>query len=220
MTFILVIGFVVFKVSRPLVQGALFSRNFLICKFYIGPKKKDGLRDVAVMRLQRRLNYKAIERKRFIFIAALICALLFIHFTFLRISSEFVTIYAISFLLLFSAFSFLVMFLLGSISALNDADDRPFTAFIKTTKGMNIFVSVCLAACAILGASHTLIKIHGPLLYYPVQDRICAVSPMMPVYGGDLYYERSRGYFLVISSGRVNFVIPRFGVGPVASECV
>jgi len=90
LAFISLIIFTLFKVSRLIVTGIVIWSNFLICKFYFGPKRPRGLRNPTVSRMQRRMNNAVVEgrsHRKIVLAARIIIAFAFFASTFFALAT-------------------------------------------------------------------------------------------------------------------------------------
>ena len=211
LTFMVVIGFSLFKVSQLFGRGVFVMWTFTICKFCIGPKKPRGLRDQGVQRLQRRMNNAIAEGRAFrweillirIAITGLFTAIIFFPIT---IDDIFVSAG--------SAFGFLTFFLLSfmaffaSLSAYRVGSGQSHRDFFTSPDGRKFVVTAALFLCVFVGWARSSSTMYGPTVNYSTEGSICEVAPMMPVYGGNLYFDQKSRNFVVISDGKISFYVP------------
>jgi hypothetical protein len=211
LTFIALIFFALFKVSRLVVTGLAFFSNFLICKFYFGLRRPRGLRDPAVARLARRMDKAALEGRlqgRVIFGFRIVIALAFCAFTFFRIEASSFTTHPSRAMLYVTIFVGGVMAILGSMSAYRVAVSRSHGEFLNSSEGRKLAVVTALFLCMIFGMARTFTMLQGPTVYYSFGREVCQLAPMMPVYGGNLYFDRESSNFVVMSSDKIALYIP------------
>lgn len=212
LTFMVLIILALFKVANLFSTGALIQWNFMVCKFGLGPKRPRGLRDPAVSRLQRQMNNALVEGRSHMRIALgmrIVIVFAFCLFTFFKIETSSVTT-TLQTLVIYSMIIFCgVIGFLGSMAAYRVAEKKTHKEFVSTPEGRRLAVVTILFVCMILGMARTFTMMHGPVVYFSSERGVCQLAPMMPVYGGDLYFEREDSNFVVISSNRIAFYIPR-----------
>ncbi|MFD1160744.1 hypothetical protein [Roseovarius aestuarii] len=211
LTFIALIIFALFKVSRLFVIGSVVFFNFLICKFYFGLRKSRGLRDPVVARLQRRRNKAVVEGRSygaFVFGVRIIMVLVFSISTFLPIETgSFITYpsrIALYYTILFGG----IMAILGLLSAYRVADKRTHREFFNSPEGWKLAFVATLFLCMVFGMARTFTMMQGPTVRYALGAEVCQLAPMMPVYGGNLYFDRESYNFVVISSDKIAVYVP------------
>lgn len=211
LTFMVLIMLALFKVSRLLSTGALIQWNFMVCKFCLGPKRPRGLRNPAVSRLQRQMNNAVVEgrsHRRIVLVMRILIVGAFCLFTFFKIETSSSTatpqkVVLYSMIVIVGAMGFM-----GSMSAYRVAEKKTHREFVSTPEGRRLAVVMALFLCMILGIARTFTMMQGSAVYYSSERGVCQLVPMMPVYGGDLYFERENSNFVVISSNRIDFYIP------------
>ncbi len=222
LTFMILIILALFKVSRLLSTGALIQWNFMVCKFRLGPKRPRGLRNPAVSRLQRQMNNAVVEgrsHRRIVLGMRIVIVVAFCLFTFFKIETRYSTttlqnVVLYSMIILGGAIGFT-----GSMSAYRVAEKTTHRKFVRTPEGSRLTVVTALFLCMILGMARTFTMMHGPAVYYSSERGVCQLAPMMPVFGGDLYFERENSNFVVISSNKIAFYIPHLSSN-TAPACI
>ncbi len=212
LTFMALVILALFKVSRLLSMGALIHWNFMVCKFRLGPKRPGGLRDSAVSRLQRQMNNAVVEgrsHRRIVLGLRIVIVVVFCVFTFFKIETSSSTTTPQNVGLYSMIILAGVMGFTGSMSAYRVAEKQTHGEFLSTPRGRQLAVVTALFLCMVLGMARTFTMMQGPAVYYSSERGVCQLAPMMPVYGGDLYFERENSNFVVISSNKIAFYIPR-----------
>ncbi len=206
-----VIIFALFKVSRLIVTGGVIWWNFLICKFHLGPKRPRGLRDPTVARLQRRMNNAVVEGRshgRVVLVGRIIITLVFCVSTFFTIVTDPLPIELSSFALHYMIVMGAIIAIFGSMSAYRVSISRTHREFVSSLEGRKLSGVTALFLCMIFGMVRTFTMMQGPTVIYSLGPEVCQLAPMMPVYGGDLYFDRESSNFVVISSDKIAFYIP------------
>lgn len=210
--FMSVIVLTLFKLSDSFAIGAFTGWNFLFAKFYLGPKRPRGLRNPAVARLQRRMDSSVIEGRSYkgiFFIFRIATVIVFCALTFFKTESRAgassiphaLPVFAI----ILGVFSILAAIRLG---------EGKLDKFFGSPEGRRVAVMSALILSMTLGIARTLTSLQGPTVYFSSEGNVCRLAPMMPVYGGDLYFDRETYNFVVVSSGRITFFIPH----PISKE--
>jgi hypothetical protein len=211
LTFITLIIVALFKVSRLIVVGLVFFWNFVICKFYLAPKRPRGLRNPVVLRLQRRMNNAVVEGRthgRVIFFLRILIALAFCVHTFLPIVTGSVTTQPYRIVQYSTFFGGGLLAIVFSMSAFGVFASRTLTEFFNSPQGRKLAVVTLLYFCMVFGMARAFTMMQGPTVYYTLGLEVCQLAPMMPVYGGNLYYDRETFNFVVLSSDKIAFYIP------------
>lgn len=211
LTFIALLMLVLFKVSRLIITGLLVFWNFLICKFRVAPKRPRGLRDHAVARLQRRMNNAVMEGRthgKTILVARIAVVLLFCGSTFFTIVEETFTSHPSVVVRNISIFFGGLLAITGALSAYRVATSQTHKEFFCSPQGRKLAVVTALFLCMVLGMVRTFTMMQGPTVSYSWGHEVCHLAPMMPVFGGDLYFDRDSSNFVVMSSNKINFYIP------------
>lgn len=211
LTFMALVIFTLFKVSRLIVTGLIFVWFILIFKYQYGRKRPRGWRHPAIARLQRRMNNAVVEgRSHGIVIlgARIAIAFVFCFSTFLTIvDGSFIT-YPSRILLNSTIFFGGLIAITGSMSAYRVAAGRTHKEFFNSTEGRNLAIAIALFVCMVFGMIRTLTMMQGSTVYYSFGGEVCQLAPMMPVYGGNLFFDRESYNFIVVSDNKIAFYIP------------
>ncbi|RBW41080.1 hypothetical protein DS901_18455 [Loktanella sp. D2R18] len=211
LTFMALIIFALFKITRLIIVGLVFQWIFMICKFRYGPKKPRGLRGPTLVRLQRRMLNAVVEGRsygRVVFGGRIIAVLAFCLSTFFSIANEEFTTQLISLSVVYTILFGGFIAITGSMSAYQVATSRTHREFINSAEGRKLAVVTTLFLCMLLGMARTFTMIHGPTLSYSFGNEVCHFAPMMPVYGGNLYFDHESSSFVVLSSNKIVFYMP------------
>lgn len=222
LTFMILIILALVKVSRLLSMGALITWNSMVCKFGLGPKRPRGLRSPAVARFQRKMNNAVVEgrsHRRIVLGIRIIIVVAFCVVTFFKIETGSVSTTPENLVLHFMIILGGAIGFLGSMAAYRVAEKITHREFMSTPEGRRLAVVTALFLCMILGMTQTFFMMEGPAVYYSSELGVCQLVPMMPVYGGDLYFERENSNFVVVSSSRIVFFIPHLSSN-TAPACI
>jgi hypothetical protein len=210
LTFMAVFVFALFKVSRLIVVGMAFFGQFLICKFYFGPKRPGGLRHPTVNRLQRRMYNAVVEGRSyslFIFWVRIIIVTGTCLLTFFSFASTAIVTQPKTFLFFSTVLLMPITAIFGSMFAYR-VHKRTLKEFFSSSEGRKLVVVTTLFVCMVLGMARTLAMMQGPTVFYSLGPEFCQLAPMMPVYGGNLYFDRQSSNFVIMSSNKIAFYIP------------
>lgn len=213
-TFILILAFSFFRVMNLFVVGLIIFRNQIIRKSLLFKYRKNVRSKVAVYRHERRLNLRVAEGKSFTklslslktFLTSTICFILFF-----KTESEpliYIDIFAAG-LLPFLFLPFIAIF--GTLSAHRVMEKKSFTQFFGSHSGVKLAISVSLTFFLVLGVIRLIGSMYGPTVFFKASAGFCRLSPIMPVFGGSLYFNQESENFVVIDNGEIIFAIPRFG---------
>ena len=208
---ILLIALFSLKISRLIVTGIFIQWNFLVCKVYLGPKRKRGLRHPTVQRMQRRLNNAVVAGRRhkwpILFLYSLITFLL-IASTFFQIENRHVlttpTRAMVFSIIVFGG----LMAILGTMVAYRVGSGRTHSEFFSSNEGRSVALVAIIWLCMLFGMARSFSMMHGPTVNYSFENGVCQLTPMMPIYGGDLFFDRDSYNFLVLKNGRIAFYVP------------
>ncbi|MDT0682610.1 hypothetical protein RM543_07930 [Roseicyclus sp. F158] len=210
-TFGAVLAFTFFKLSKVIVNGVLIFTNFLLCKYYYGGRRPRGLDDPTVARLQRRMDSAVIEGRAYgksAIIARASITIVFMYLMFFQIDlTQTITTLAraLGYALIWLLGS---MFVFSSMLAYRVLDGRTCREFLSSPEGRGFGVLLALWIIFLIGTVRSSSMMHGPTFHYSPEEKVCRLAPMMPVYGGDLYFDQQSNNFVIINDGKILLHVP------------
>ena len=217
LTFIMILAVSLSKVLHPLLVGLLFLWNQLVRDFLLGRNRKNRIEDVArsaQYRLEQRRNRQVVEGRAFnkliVFLKFLIISTILFILLF-NIDENASPVFGI-FAMLFLPFMFLpIITILATVNSYRVTNEGPKLKFFASQTGAQFTISICLLAFFFLGVGRTISLIYGPTVYYNLPNGACRLAPMMPVFGGSLFFHQESENFVIIENGDIAFYIPRLG---------
>lgn len=211
LTFMLVVALALFKISEILSAGMFFGWHFLICKFYLGPKRPRGLRNPAVYRIHKRLNSSIVEDRAHVksrLVIRTMCVGALIFFIFFRTSQSHKNLDFTN-LVLYNYIGIAgFMGILGFLASHRVADKISHLDFAKSPQGRRLIIVSTLFFCMMLGIWKINSVMYGPTLHYSVDNKSCRLTSIIPVHGGDLFLDHDSLNFVILSSGKAHLYIP------------
>ncbi|MFD1196320.1 hypothetical protein ACFQ3C_16740 [Seohaeicola saemankumensis] len=213
-TFVMILAISLTKVLHPLLVGALFLWNQLVRDFQLGRNRKRTIRKAAFYRLEYRRNRQVVEGRAFrklinfqksIIISLILLALLF------NIDDNANPAFGIFAMLFFPIIFLPIITILATLNSYRATEVKSKSEFLTSQAGAQFIISMCLLAFFFLGIGRTVSIIYGPNVFYNLPNGVCRLAPMMPVFGGALYFHQESEHFVIIENGDIAFYIPRLG---------
>jgi hypothetical protein len=199
-----------FKILYLLTNGLFILLNILICRYYFAQKRPQGWRQPSVARLMRRMNNAIHQgrsyRKSFIMIRWTL-TLVFLYFMFFKLENNAIATTPSMILVFLMAIAPGLFFVIGALSDNRDADIKAHGDLLALPKRTKLIVLVALWICMLLGLMRSSAMMHGAEVHYKFGEKVCGLAPMMPIYGGDLYFDRVSYNFVVVADGKITFYI-------------
>ncbi|MGH1467202.1 MAG: hypothetical protein ACRBBQ_17760 [Cognatishimia sp.] len=200
-----------FKISFLPLHALIGFFNFLYCHYYLGIRRPHGLRDPVISRVFGRRT-KAIVEGRWGKWALIVlrCFLVaaFFYLAFFRTEVDVVSVdqqrvNITNWVFMFGVFGFVC-----TMAAYNVAGRQSHFDFFGTVVGRQTLLLASLFFCTYLGMMRVTTMLMGPTMAYSTDYGVCHLAPMMPVYGGKMYFDRETLNFLVFSADSHIFAIP------------
>ena len=198
------------KILYILTNVLFVSLNFLICKFYFGWKRTGGLRHPSVARLQRHMN-NAVHagrsyRKSFVIIRWAL-TVVFLYFMFFDFGSQAIRATPTTMLVFSWSIMLGLVYVRRAMSDSREADLKAHGDLLASSKRVKVIVLVALWICMVLGMMRSAAMMYGAEVHYNFGEKACRLAPMMPIYGGDLYFDRVSYNFVVVANGKITFYV-------------
>jgi hypothetical protein len=216
--FIGLCSFALFKISRVIVVGLVVLVVNWITEFQIRSKRRRKYRKEVLWRVTKKQNKAIFEGRAFAKSIFLICVALVIAFSIVVFFSTTEETFPIT---IWGFFLSLTILMGGSMALVSVPATFDFgfrlkrEEFIRSPLGIGILTSVGLFLFFNLGAWRMHSMMYGETVFFVVGEERCELAPMLPVFGGDLYYERRALNFVIISGGEIIVYLPsRYSSGP------
>ena len=199
------------KVSNLLVSGLFIFLNFLICKLHFGRKRPQGLRHPSVLRLQRRMDNAIFHGRAFrkpALLMRIVLTLVFLVLIFFNVENRTVVTTPTRAFAYISVIILGLLSIFGSMSAYRVAAGVTRRGFLASPEDRRFGILAVLWVCLLFGMARSFAMMHGPTVYYTFGEEVCRLAPMMPIYGGDLYFDRESYNFVVVADGKISFYVP------------
>jgi hypothetical protein len=215
--FITLLGWIIFKFSQPIVIGSIAFFFFLVAKIIIGPKHDRGISSPQAQKYQS-VKLRRLLKKRafFLLFARLLFSFSFVFFAFFSFSG---TGRVVSPFMWPEAFLIVLMGVGAMLSAHAARRKVSFLSELRNPVMRSQFVLLGLLFFGFLGSLRSLGMVAPSTFKFSTDLGVCELSPMFPIYGGDLYYDRK-------SAGYIIFGSPPFAIflenplEPIAPECL
>jgi len=198
LTFMIAVWWVVYKISRAIVLGSFSIFLVARTKFSIVNRYPDGYRDPVVARWQRRKLNELIYGSELVirFSQLIISVFTIVALFFYR--GERGSFDSMPWLEINAAF----FFALAAIFAFMFAHQAPIRFshwdVVKSRNGVPFFGAILLLVFVYLGIHYSLGVSASQPFYLETDFGLCELSPMFPVFGGQLFFEHLSGGYIVI----------------------
>lgn len=217
-TFMAAVGWIIFRIVRPILLGVYSIYLVAVTKFCITQKKPRGYRDPVVARWQRCKIVKCTIKNNTLIISSQTgLALISVAALFLYPEQEgnqnLIPWRVINF-----AFFLAVMSIFAFLSAHQVPSKTSHWGAVKSKEGLPLFVSLILLLLVYVGILYSVALSGSQPFHLQTTYGSCRLNPMFPVSGGQLFFDQlSSGYLLIGREGSL-FALPG-GSSTVIADC-